>query len=124
MRRFFAVLILVLNIGLLSWSLAQGTRNDLFDQRKVDQELEIMKGILGTTLDFAVRDLQVSTAGESRDERHLEHAWGWNNISGFYLYGQGATFIIPTSELGRKAHSGSVQAEGSAVLQLNAEYRI
>jgi len=49
MRRFFAVLILVLNIGLLSWSLAQGTRNDLFDQRKVDQELEIMKGILGTT---------------------------------------------------------------------------
>jgi hypothetical protein len=99
MRRSFAALILALNIGLLSWSLAQGMRNDLFDQRKVDQELEIMKGILGTTLDFAVRDLQVSGAGESRDDRHLEHAWGWNNISGFYLYGQGATFIIPTSEL-------------------------
>ncbi len=99
MKRFFAVLILVLNVGLLSWSLAQGTRNDLFDQKKVDQELEIMKGILGTTLDFAVRDLQVSGAGESRDQRHLEHVWGWNNISGFYLYGQGATFVIPTSEL-------------------------
>jgi hypothetical protein len=99
MRRFFAVLVLVLNVGLLSWSLAQGSRSDLFDQKKVDQELEIMKGILGTTLDFAVRDLQVSSTGESRDERHLAHAWGWNNISGFYLYGQGATFIVPTSEL-------------------------
>lgn len=99
MRRFFAVLVLILNVGLLSWSLAQGSRSDLFDQKKVDQELEIMKGILGTTLDFAVRDLQVSSTGNSRDERHLAHAWGWNNISGFYLYGQGATFIVPTSEL-------------------------
>jgi hypothetical protein len=118
MRRFFAVLILVLNIGLLSWSLAQGTRNDLFDQRKVDQELEIMKGILGTTMDFAVRDLQVSTAGESRDERHLEHAWGWNNISGFYLYGQGATFIIPTSELGIPWPHGT----GRIALSLGSAY--
>ncbi len=98
MRRFFAVLILILNIGLL-WSLAQGSRSDLFDQRKVDQELEIMKGILGTTLDFAVRDLRPSSAANVDEPRHLEHAWGWNNISGFYLYGQGATFIIPTSEL-------------------------
>ena len=65
MRRFFAVLILVLNLGLLSWSLAQGSRSDLFDQKKVDQELEIMKGILGTTLDFAVRDLQASSTGKS-----------------------------------------------------------
>jgi hypothetical protein len=118
MRRFFAVLILVLNIGLLSWSLAQGTRNDLFDQKKVDQELEIMKGILGTTLDFAVRDLQVSSAGESRDERHLEHTWGWNNISGFYLYGQGATFIIPTSELGIPWPRGT----GRIALSLGSAY--
>jgi hypothetical protein len=99
MRRFFAVLILVLNVGLLSWSMAQGSRSDLFDQKKVDQELEIMKGILGTTLDFAVRDLQASSAGKSSGERRLVHEWGWNNISGFYLYGQGATFIIPTSEM-------------------------
>ncbi len=98
MRRFFAVLILILNIGLL-WSLAQGTRTDLFDQRKVDQEIEIMKGILGTTLDFAVRDMQSSNATSANEMGRLEHTLGWNNISGFYLYGQGATFIIPTSEL-------------------------
>jgi flagellar motility protein MotE (MotC chaperone) len=99
MKRCFAVLILVLNLGLLSWSLAQGSRSDLFDQKKVDQELQIMKGILGTTLDFAVRDLQPSSAHKTSDRRHFVHTLGWNNISGFYLYGQGATFIIPTSEL-------------------------
>ena len=99
MKRCFAVLILVLNLGLLSWSVAQGSRSDLFDQKKVDQELQIMKGILGTTLDFAVRDLQPSSADKTSDRRHFVHTLGWNNISGFYLYGQGATFVIPTSEL-------------------------
>jgi F0F1-type ATP synthase membrane subunit b/b' len=99
MRRFFAIVILVLNLGLLSWSLAQGTRSDLFDQRKVDQELEIMKGILGTTLDFAVQDLQASSAERTTAERRFEHSWGSSDISGFYLYGQGATFVIPTSQL-------------------------
>ncbi len=68
MKKLFVILILLLNLGLLSWSLAQGSRSDLFDQKKVDQELQIMKGILGTTLDFAVRELQ---AGTDRDLRGM-----------------------------------------------------
>jgi prefoldin subunit 5 len=104
MRRFFAIVILGLNLGLLSWGLAQGTRSDLFDQRKVDQELEIMKGILGTTLDFAVQDLQASSADKTTAERRFEHPWGSSNISGFYLYGQGATFVIPTSQMALQWH--------------------
>jgi prefoldin subunit 5 len=104
MRRFFAIVILGLNLGLLSWGLAQGTRSDLFDQRKVDQELEIMKGILGTTLDFAVQDLQASSAEKTTGERRFEHPWGSSNISGFYLYGQGATFVIPTSQMALQWH--------------------
>ncbi len=104
MRRFFAVLILGLNAGLLSWSLAQGTRNDLFDQRKVDQELEIMKGILGTTLDFVVQDLRTSSTAKTGDEGRLLHGWGSPDITAFYLYGQGATFTIPTSGLALPWH--------------------
>jgi len=110
-------MIVVLNIGLLSWSLAQGSRSDLFDKKKVDQELEIMKGILGTTLDFALRDLQAPGTGKASDERHLVHAWGWNNMSGFYLYGQGATFIIPTSELAIPWHRAGRITLGMASLE-------
>jgi hypothetical protein len=100
-RLVFTVVIIVLNLGLLSWTLAQGTRSDLFDLRKAQQELEIMKGILNTTLDFAARDMRERGQGaEGRStgyrEAEILHSWGGGSITAFYLYGQGATFMIPT----------------------------
>jgi len=80
--------------------LAQGNQAELFDQKKADQEMEIMKGILGTTLEFAFTDLYP----RQDDSRTPVTARYWNtsgfsNIVSVYLYGQGAIFVIPTSKL-------------------------
>jgi hypothetical protein len=98
-RCFFVGLILALNLTLAAWTVAQGGRTDLFDQKKVDQELEIMKGILGTTLSYAARELLGSETAEGHAHEELIGRWGFSGISAFYLYGQGATFLIPTSSL-------------------------
>ncbi len=76
---------IVLSLGMLSW--AQGSK-DLFDAKKSEAELEIMKGILGTTISYVAQD---------------EHKDTWrrntSNMSAYYLAGQGAVFMIPTSTI-------------------------
>jgi len=69
------------------FSRAQGP-GDLFDAKKSETELEIMKGILGTTM---------AHAAETGDQ----DAWRLNtpNISAYYLVGQGAVFVIPASAI-------------------------
>jgi hypothetical protein len=97
----------MISIGLLSWGAAQGTRADLFDLKKSQQELEVMKGILTTTLNFFLKESRrASTQKGERDEDQVykdftvRGPWGGSRVSAFYLYGQGATFIIPVSALG------------------------
>ena len=95
MKKTYATLLLVIALGLLPWGATQ-TRTDLFDLKKSQQELEIMRGILSTTLGFVMKELRGkdSSAPEPRDD--FFH-WRFTNVSAFYLYGQGAIFIIPAS---------------------------
>jgi hypothetical protein len=104
--RYLWTLLLMISMGLLSWGAAQGTRADLFDVKKSQQELEVMKGILTTTLNFVLKELRSSSARKpERDELEVykdftvHGPWGGSRVSAFYLYGQGATFVIPVSAL-------------------------
>ena len=85
MKKYFIVIILILGLGVLSW--AQGSK-DLFDAKKSEAELEIMKGILSTTISYTAKTYQ-------------KDPWRINlsNINAYYLVGQGAAFVIPTSAL-------------------------
>jgi hypothetical protein len=84
MKKPLTGIILVLLLGTFSWG--QGTK-ELFDVKKSREELEIMKGILNTTLRFAAENTQ-------------KQASSWRFFSspnGFYLSGQGAVFVISAS---------------------------
>ena len=98
MTKRLCAFLLIAGLGLVSWSGAQSIEAGLFDQKKLQQELEIMKGILSTTLGFFARDYQSRQAGSQSDMEGLLRGSYWSeNISAFYLYGQGVTFIIPMS---------------------------
>jgi hypothetical protein len=104
MKKHIASFLVFACLGALSW--AQGTKTELFDVRKSGQEIEIMKGILSTTLSFVVQNLQkqqaaTKQAGISTPFGTLSgtSSWRFSNINAFYLYGQGAVFVIPTSGL-------------------------
>ena len=100
MKKYFCFFLIVMFVGAISW--AQGTK-DLFDVKKSQKELDIMKGILGTTLSYVAQSLQQSTtAGASAKTRttySLTGSFRSSNITAFYLYGQGAVFIFPSSSL-------------------------
>jgi hypothetical protein len=83
MKKHFVGVLIILGLGAFSW--AQGTKEP-FDVKKSQEELEIMRGILGTTLSF-VQDKSQSQPS----------VWRYSNLSAFYLAGQGAVFMIPTS---------------------------
>lgn len=87
---FFATIAM---LGLLSWSVAQSPKPELFDTKKSQQELEIMRGILSTTLNIVTKELRTSGGATTR----RVFGSSFSNIGAFYLYGQGATFIIPMS---------------------------
>lgn len=105
MKKQFWALLLAVSVGLLSFAPAQNSQSTLFDAKKSQQELQIMKGILSTTLGFVASELRSREAGTSKQgDVHLgrvyERSWGASGIGAYYLYGQGATFIIPISSLG------------------------
>jgi hypothetical protein len=106
MRKLHFCLILAVSLVLLWWKAMPGSQSQPFDSKKSQQELEIMKGILRTTLDFAAKELQ---GASSDDKRATFDFGGFSNISAFYLYGQGAVFAIPTSSL---RHSFNFHWEG------------
>jgi hypothetical protein len=85
MKKYFIVIPIIFGLGVLSW--AQGSK-DLFDAKKSEAELDIMKGILSTTISYV-------TQNEQKDAWRLNSA----NMSAYYLVGQGAVFVIPTSAL-------------------------
>jgi hypothetical protein len=83
MKRYLAGITILFLLGTFSWG--QGTKES-FDVTKSGEELEIMKGILNTTLTFYAQN----SHKESSD-------WRFSNITAFYLAGQGAVFVIPSS---------------------------
>jgi hypothetical protein len=83
MKRHLTVITMLLLLGTLSWS--QENREP-FDIKKSREELEIMKGILNTTLNFYAQSSQKESSGSR-----------FSNITAFYLAGQGAVFVIPSS---------------------------
>ncbi len=100
-------------LSLFSWSVAQSPKPELFDTKKSQQELEIMRGILSTTLNMVTKELRGSSqAGTGR-----LYGSSFSNIGAFYLYGQGATFTIPMSSLRATAYSGRLisDLEGKVV---------
>jgi len=68
--------------------------------RKSHQELEIMKGILSTTLGFIADEARrEARTGGSREPYVVGRSFRSSNISAFYLRGQGAVFVMPMSSL-------------------------
>jgi hypothetical protein len=97
MKKQFIGFLILTCLGAFSW--AQGTK-DLFDTRKSQEELEIMKGILGTTMSFVSQNLQrqADSAATTKSGQFI-YSWRGSNINAFYLYGQGAVFMIPSSSI-------------------------
>ncbi len=122
MKKYIAGFIIFTFLGAISWSAAQGTKTELFDITKAQQEMEIMKGILSTTLSFVAQSLQKQPTTASTRTVNTpfggayasSSSWRFSNMNAFYLYGQGAVFVIPTSGLrmagGRGLFSGQFDA--------------
>jgi len=97
MKKYLASMLVVTCLGAFSW--AQAPR-DLFDVKKSQEELEIMKGILGTTLSFVSQNLVRQAASSGTTKPAFEYSSGsyrFSNITAYYLVGQGAVFHIPSS---------------------------
>ncbi len=99
MKKYGYSLVIFFCLGSLLWS--QAAKTELFDARKAQQELEIMKGILATTLSFVAQEIQKPAAASTRPEGRLVYSYGQSMMrpSAFYLYGQGAVFVISSSSL-------------------------
>lgn len=59
----------------------------LFDREQVEKEIEIMKSILSTSLSYLER-------GAERHRGVSVHLFRESRIEGFYLYGQGTSFMM------------------------------
>lgn len=94
MKRKAIAVTMMLALGAVSAGLAQGP-----DPKKTKQELEIMKGILETTIGFVLRDIRQREAGARASTQSLGRLYGSSDIDAFYLQGQGAVFMISTSGL-------------------------
>jgi len=94
MKRKAIAVTMMLALGAVSAGLAQGP-----DLKKTRQELEIMKGILETTIGFVLRDIRQREAGAKASAQSLGRLYGGSDIDAFYLQGQGAVFVISTSGL-------------------------
>lgn len=102
MKKYIAASLIFLCMGAFSW--AQGTKTTLFDVVKSQQEMEIMKQILGTTLSFVAQNIQRQQAAAKQVNTPFgvfpgRGTYGFSNINAFYLYGQGAVFVLPSSSL-------------------------
>jgi hypothetical protein len=88
MKRYFISTALIFCLGVLSFA-----DEPTFNVEKSRQELEIMKGILETSLTFSLSDEETA-----KSTFRVSNA---SNIDAFYLSGQGAVFMIPTSSFYR-----------------------
>ncbi|MFB3903333.1 MAG: hypothetical protein ACE15E_07765 [Acidobacteriota bacterium] len=102
MKRRIVLIMLALLVALCFTIVNPIADQPAIDSQKSRQELETMEGILSTTLGYAVQRL--GTNGETKADRVFRpfHRMDGGNVSGYYLYGQGAVFMIPVSALQRQ----------------------
>lgn len=133
MERNHLVIVMVVCVVLLSLNSFEGAQVQPFDLRKCQQELEIMKGILRTTLGFASQELAAGLKSDKAEtkpvvKRFMFGRTGEFSVGAFYLAGQGAVFTIPTSsvrDMIRARKGNGVFAFASADLKemgLNGEW--
>jgi len=104
MKRSHFVILGVVCVMLWPLSSSQSAQVQPFDLKKCQQELEIMKGILRTTLGFASQELAAGLKSDKSETRGREKRFTFGrtgdfNIGAFYLAGQGAVFTIPASSV-------------------------
>ena len=104
MKRNHLVIVTVVCVMLWSLNSFQSAQVPLFDLRKCQQELEVMKGILRTTLGFASQELAAGLKSDKVETRVAAKRFAFGrsgelSIGAFYLAGQGAVFTIPTSNV-------------------------
>jgi hypothetical protein len=104
MKRHIAGIFAILLLVTICWGQAN---TPPFDVKKSREELEIMKGILGTTLSFALQNSQ----------QQASSIWRYSNINAFYLAGQGAVFVIPSSTLRQSNYISPFAGLGEAIAQ-------
>jgi len=100
MRRRIVLTLLALLVTLGPAIVQPAAQQPVVDSQKSRQELETMEGILGTTLGYAVKRLGNNQAAEG-DRAFRFHRMDGDEVSGYYVFGQGAVFMIPISALGR-----------------------
>ena len=100
MKKSHMIFVLLGSLALLGFGNLQGSQAPPFDPTKCQRELEVMKGILRTTLDFAMKEY---SGGETSVMKgYFKMGPGFlnpGNITAFYLAGQGAVFTIPASTI-------------------------
>jgi hypothetical protein len=92
MKRRILIGLLIAFGGLISWGMVELAQAQLFDLEKSRQEIQTMRGILRTTLNYALKQSQPED-----DEENPAGFFGFGmapQVSGYYLYGQGAVFTI------------------------------
>lgn len=104
---------LLLTVCVAAWGLTQDVSAQLFDQKKAQREIKIMSGILETTLEFATEE--------------TDHPWRSPSLRGYYLYDQGATFLVsvpsPRFELGKLSFGRGGGLSSAYALELEATFR-
>ncbi len=101
MKRRIVLIMLALLVTLCFTMIQPAAQQPVVDSQKSRQELETMEGILSTTLGYAVKRLNTNQTQASGDRVFRLHGMGPSEVSGYYVYGQGAIFMIPVSALGR-----------------------
>lgn len=94
MNKKQVAVLLTLWFGLVAWVGINKAQVSLFDSKKTHDEIEVMKGIIQTSLKNAFRD-------NSKSSEWDDHFGGGPrpNISGYYLYGQGVVFELSVSSV-------------------------
>lgn len=108
MKSYFISIALIFCMGTFCLAQQGGAP---FNVERSRQELSIMKGILGTSLAFSLSD-------EGREQS----AFGSSNIDAFYLSGQGAVFMIPTSNLYKMGGLLLMPEFSEQMINLNERY--
>jgi hypothetical protein len=100
MRRRIVLITVALFVTLCFTIVRPIAQQPVVDSQKSRQELQTMEGILSTTLGFAVQRLNGRQAAEGEQVFKFRRMDG-GDVNGYYVYGQGAVFMIPISSLQR-----------------------
>jgi hypothetical protein len=119
MKKNMIAALLWIALGLVSWGAAQSGQP--FDLRKSKQELEIMKGILETTLNFVVQEIRQRESSSKSGSLLGRFYGGGPDVRALYLPGQGALFMIATSGLSHRMWEVEVPEIDAEEMQLAAE---